>query len=91
MRYMSKFIKSLLVSVFILTSVTKHANAFFLIPPMPWDIEINIPGNANKVVSNLKSYYRQLQALKNKDFTELLQSAKLGNLEALGGLKGLMN
>ncbi|MBR5154633.1 MAG: hypothetical protein IKW58_02800 [Alphaproteobacteria bacterium] len=91
MRYMSKFIKSLLISVFILTSATKHANAFFLIPPMPWDIEINIPGNANKVVSNLKSYYRQLQALKNKDFTELLQSAKLGNLEALGGLKGLMN
>lgn len=91
MRNVSKITKSLLLSVIILSAGIKHANAFFLIPPMPWDIEINIPGNANKVISNIKSAYRQLQALKNKEFTEILQSAKIGNLDELGGLKGLIN
>ncbi|MBR5599042.1 MAG: hypothetical protein IKW39_03280 [Alphaproteobacteria bacterium] len=80
MMNVSKLIKCLALSLIILSAEVKSANAFFLIPPMPWDIELNIPGNANKIVSNIKSYYRQIQALKTGKNTELLKSVKIGNV-----------
>lgn len=54
----------------------KKADAFFLLPPMPWDIEVDIPGNANKVVSNLKAYYRQLQTIKSELNSQKLEVLK---------------
>ncbi len=80
MSKVSKFIKCLLVILTLLSIEIRSANAFFLIPPMPWDIEVNIPGNANKIISNIKSYHRQLQALKTKQNTELLKSVKIGEV-----------
>lgn len=87
----SKFFKCIIISVLIISANIKYANAFFLIPPMPWDFELNIPGNANKIVSNLKSYYRQIQALQTAVKTGNLSGIKLGNFdlgEALAGKFG---
>lgn len=83
----SKFFKCLIISLLIVSANVKHANAFFLLPPMPWDFELNIPGNANKIISNLKSYYRQLQALKTAIKNGNLSAIKLGALN-LGAALG---
>ena len=84
----SKFFKCFIISVLIISANIKHANAFFLIPPMPWDFELNIPGNANKIVSNLKSYYRQIQALQTAVKTGNLSGIKLGNFDLGDALAG---
>lgn len=71
-----RLLQCLLLSVVILGAEVKKADAFFLLPPMPWDIEVDIPGNANKVVSNLKAYYRQLQTIKSELNSQKLEVLK---------------
>ncbi len=75
-----KLLQCLLLSVVILSAEAKRADAFFLLPPMPWDIEIDIPGNANKIVSNLKAYYRQLQTIHSELNTQKLEVLKKGQV-----------
>ncbi len=84
----SKLFKCFILSVLIISASIKHANAFFLIPPMPWDMELNIPGNANKIVSNLKSYYRQLQAMETAIKTGNLSGIKIGDIDLGEALEG---
>lgn len=75
-----RLLQCLLLSVVILGAEVKKADAFFLLPPMPWDIEVDIPGNANKVVSNLKAYYRQLQTIKSELNSQKLEVLKKGQI-----------
>ena len=77
-----RLLQCLLLSVVILGAEVKKADAFFLLPPMPWDIEVDIPGNANKVVSNLKAYYRQLQTIKSELNSQKLEVLKKGQVFA---------
>ena len=60
----------------------KKGRCILLLPPMPWDIEVDIPGNANKVVSNLKAYYRQLQTIKSELNSQKLEVLKKGQVFA---------
>jgi len=73
-----KLLQCMLLSVFILSVEAQKANAFFLMPPMPWDIEVDIPGNANKVVSNVKAVYRKLQTIISEGNSQKLEILKQG-------------
>ncbi len=73
-----KVLQSLILSVFILGAGIQEAKAFGLLPPMPWDIEVDIPGNANKIVSNIKATYRQLQTIKSELNSQKLEILKKG-------------
>ena len=85
---LSKLSKCLLLSVLIFSANIRHANAFFLLPPMPWDFELNIPNNANKIVSNVQSLYRQAQSIKTNGFSGALAGIKMGDFDIMGALKG---
>ena len=83
-----KLLQCLFLSVLILGAETKKADAFFLIPPMPWDIEVDIPGNANKIVSNVKAAYRELQTVKAEFNTQKLEVLKKAAKFAVAQFKG---
>lgn len=88
MNNISKLSKCLLLSVLIFSANIRHANAFFLLPPMPWDFELNIPNNANKIISNVQSLYRQAQSIKTNGFSGALAGIKMGDFDIMGALKG---
>ena len=71
-----RLLQCLLLSAVILSAAATKAEAFFLIPPMPWDIEVDIPGNANKVISNVKAAYREAQTIKSEWNTQKLEVLK---------------
>ncbi len=73
-----RVLQSLILSVFILGAGIQEAKAFLFLPPMPWDIEVDIPGNANKIVSNLKAAYRQAQTIKSELNSQKLEILKKG-------------
>ncbi len=87
MNNMSKIFKCLLLSAVIICSIAKETKAFGFIPPMPWDIELNIPNNANKIVSNAQSVYRKLQSIKTNGLAGGLAGLKLGNFDFVGAIK----
>ena len=88
MNNISKLFKCLLLSAVILCSVTTETKAFGFLPPMPWDLEFNIPNNANKVLSNVQSIYRKVQSIKTNGLSGGLAGLKLGNFDLKGALKG---
>lgn len=58
-----KIIQCLFISgAFLITSQHK-AEAFFPIPPLPPSLEVDIPGNVGKVISNVKAVYRKVQTI----------------------------
>ncbi len=71
-----RLLQCLFLSAVILGAGATKAEAFFLLPPMPWDIEVDIPGNANKVISNVKAAYRQAQTIKSELNTQKLEVLK---------------
>ncbi len=73
-----RLLQSIVLGVLILGCNAYNAKAFFLIPPMPWDVEIDIPGNANKIVSNAQAIYRQLQTIQSELNTNKLEAIKKG-------------
>ena len=83
-----KLLQCLFLSVLILGAEAKKADAFFLMPPMPWDIEVDIPGNANKLVSNAKAVYRELQTVKAEFNTQKLEVLKKAAKFAIAQFKG---
>ena len=73
-----RVLQSLILSVLILGAGVQEAKAFLFLPPMPWDIEVDIPGNANKIVSNVKALYRQAQTIKSELNSQKLEIIKKG-------------
>ncbi len=73
-----RVLQSLVLSVFILGAGIQEAKAFLFLPPMPWDIEIDVPGNANKIVSNIQAAYRQAQTIKSELNSQKLEILKKG-------------
>lgn len=74
----SRIIQGLLLSALILTASIKESYAFFFLPPMPWDVEVDFPANAGKIVSNVKAYLRQLQTIKSEIASQKLEVLKAG-------------
>lgn len=58
-----KIIQCLFFSGVILMTSQRKSEAFFLIPPLPPSVEVDIPGNVGKVVSNLKAVYKKAQTI----------------------------
>lgn len=73
-----RMLQNLILGVLILGSGIQEAKAFFLLPPMPWDIEVDVPANANKIVSNAKTLYRQAQTIKSELNSQKLEILKKG-------------
>lgn len=76
MRKITKLMLCLLTSCLIVGTQIKKAEAFFLMPPMPWDIEVDIPGDAGKVLSFVQTKYRELQTIKSQINTKKLELIK---------------
>ncbi|MBO5038656.1 MAG: hypothetical protein J6C85_04290, partial [Alphaproteobacteria bacterium] len=87
MRNISKILKSLLVGALIVNTPVNEAKAFFLMPPMPWDVELDVPANANKIVANSQTLYRQYQTYASELNTGKLQAIKKAAGLQFGNLK----
>lgn len=89
MSKVSKTLKGIILGGLIFMAAPQKAEAIGWFPPMPWDFEIDIPGDAGKVVSLLKSTYRKVQMLQSQLNTINLDAIKSGNGAALfKSLKG---
>lgn len=58
-----KIVQCLFLSGVILITSQHKAEAFFPIPPLPPSLEVDIPGNVGKLISNLKAVYRKVQTI----------------------------
>ena len=81
MKKMLKIINCICLSGMVLLSATNNADAFFMKPPMPWDLEIDLPGNAGKLVSEAKALVMQAKTIKSQLNTLTLDSIA-GNLKS---------
>lgn len=79
MSKVSKTLKGIILGGLIFMAAPQKAEAIGWFPPMPWDFEIDIPGDAGKVVSLLKSTYRKVQMLQSQLNTINLDAIKSGN------------
>ena len=75
-----KLLQVLCLSVLILLGGKQRAEAFFLIPPLPFSIEVDIPNNAGKLVSNLGAIKRVANTVKTMIKTKDLEILKKGGL-----------
>ena len=91
MNKMSKILNCVLLAVAILCSTHNNANAFLPIPPMPGMPELDIPANANKLISNIQSNLRQIQSMYGQIKSGKLTNVKIGGLDfsKLKDIKGL--
>lgn len=83
MSKVSKTLQSIVLGGLIFIAAPQKAEAFGLIPPMPWDVEVDIPGDAGKVVSLLKSTYRKVQMIQSQMNTINLDAIKSGKAASL--------
>jgi len=83
MSKVSKTLRGIVLSGLIFIAAPQKAEAFGLFPPMPWDFEVDIPGDAGKVTSLLKSTYRKVQMLQSQLNTINLDAIKSGKASAL--------
>ena len=83
-----KLLQCLFLSVLILGAEVKKADAFFLMPPMPWDIENDTIANATKYMSTAKAAYRGLQTVKAEFNTQKLEVLKKAAKFAIAQFKG---
>ncbi len=78
MKKISKILQISFLSGMICLCAPSSSQAFLPIPPMPWSIEVDIPGNAGKVVSCIKSAIRYLNTIRSQSNTLILDSLKTG-------------
>lgn len=74
MKKLLKILNCICLSSIVLLGATNRAEAFFFKPPMPWDLEIDIPGNAGKVVSEAQALVMQAKTIKSQLNTGILDS-----------------
>lgn len=87
MKKISNILQVVLLGGFFVAALSNSAHAFGWIPPMPPDIEVDIPGNAGKVVSQVKAAYRQYQTVMSYKNSLTLDNIKKGvllNLSSFG-------
>lgn len=91
MKKISKMLKGLIVGALIISASVNEAKAFFLTPPMPWDIELDIPANAIKMLTaNPQTLYRQIQTHFSELNTNKLQAIKKARGLKLSDLKNIL-
>jgi len=83
MSKVSKTLKGIVLGGLIFIAAPQKAEAFGFFPPMPWDFEVDIPGDAGKVVSLLKSTYRKVQMMQSQLNTINLDAIKSGKAASL--------
>lgn len=83
-----KLLQCLFLSVLILGAEAKKVDAFFLMPPMPGDIENDTIANATKYMSTAKAAYRGFQTVKAEFNTQKLEVLKKAAKFAIAQFKG---
>ena len=72
MKKLLKTINCICLSGLVVLGAARNADAFFMKPPMPWDLEIDLPGNAGKLVSEAKALVMQAKTIKSQFHTQML-------------------
>ena len=86
MKKVTKVLQCLFLCGFMCTVAPQNARALFgLTPPLPFDIDIDVPDDAAKIVSILKAAYRKLQTIETAANSLNLESIKGGDLAAIAG------
>ena len=84
MKKVLKISQSLCICAALLLGSPNNAEAFIPIPPMPWSLEVDLPGNIGKAFSQVQSLALQYKTIKSQLNTLSLKSIS-GSL--LGSLK----